>query len=99
MIKNSITRKLSKPSLLRPSSAVRRTTAKPFAVRSKYDPRIGSGYIFGMKPDNIRHPCPICDQVNFTIKYIPLGKITICKCGYETIGTFKAVRENNEITT
>jgi len=90
LIKNSITKNLTKPSRLKASSAVRRTTAKPFAVRSKYDPRIGSGWTHGIKEEGTRHPCPICNAVNFTIKYTQLGKITICNCGYEIIGTFEA---------
>ena len=61
-------------------------------MSSKYDPRIGS-FSHGIKPDNVHYPCPICGEVNCTVKYQDGGKITVCKCGYETEGLFEAVTE------
>ena len=77
--------------ILKPSSAVQRTTAKPSAVRSKYDPRIGTLFTMGIRPDNVHYPCPECGRIEFNIKYTDRGKITTCKCGYEIVGDFEAV--------
>ena len=74
-------------------SGVLRTTASPSAVRNKYDPRIGN-FSHGIKPDNVHYSCPICGEVRYTVKYTSDGKVTICKCGYETAGSFEAVTDN-----
>ena len=76
--------------ILKPSSGVTRTTAKPSAVRNKYDPRIGN-FSHGIKPDNVHYPCPKCGRIEYMIKYTGGGKVTICRCGYETVGDFEAV--------
>ncbi len=76
-------------------SRVIRTTAKPSAVTNKYDPRIGN-FSHGIKPDDVRYPCPKCGLVAFKVKYTSDGRVTICHCGYEKKGHFEAVIDKQE---